>query len=129
MFPEDDSALAWNLTRSYSFIAPQLIYAECANLIWKKARRGELTPTEAEDAAAFVNDFAIETVALKELVSISVDLSLRLDHAAYDCFYLALAVLQDCPFITADGRFHRKTHATLEQIHADRCMLLASFAA
>jgi predicted nucleic acid-binding protein len=35
-------------------------------------------------------------------------LAIDLDHPAYDCLYLALAIARDCPFVTADERFLRK---------------------
>ncbi len=31
-----------------------------------------------------------------------------LDHPVYDCFYLALAIQEQYPVITADARFHDK---------------------
>jgi predicted nucleic acid-binding protein len=41
-------------------------------------------------------------------------IAIDLDHPAYDCFYLALAVDNDCQFVTADERHLRK----LDQIAA-----------
>jgi predicted nucleic acid-binding protein len=127
IFPEEHSEHAWALRRRYSLIAPQLIYAECANIVWKKLRRQELTREEASGAGSFVDEFTIEVAALHELVPLAIDLSLRLDHPAYDCFYLALAAIQQCPLVTADGRLHRKVHATLPHEYAERCVMLEAF--
>ena len=38
-------------------------------------------------------------------------LAIRLNHPAYDCAYLALAMAQARPFITADKSFVRKIQA------------------
>lgn len=38
----------------------------------------------------------------------ALDLSLKLDHPAYDCFYLALAETRASDLVTADGAFLRK---------------------
>jgi predicted nucleic acid-binding protein len=35
-------------------------------------------------------------------------IAIELDHPAYDCVYLALAVESNCRFVTADERFPRK---------------------
>lgn len=35
-------------------------------------------------------------------------LSIDLDHAAYDCIYLSLALAKDWRFVTADARLERK---------------------
>ena len=35
-------------------------------------------------------------------------LAADLDHPAYDCFYLALAIQTQYPVVTADARFHDK---------------------
>jgi predicted nucleic acid-binding protein len=37
-------------------------------------------------------------------------MSIEIDHAAYDCVYLALAIDNKCQFVTADERFLRKIH-------------------
>ena len=38
------------------------------------------------------------------LTAEAVGLSIRLQHPAYDCFYLALARRTGCPLVTADRR-------------------------
>jgi predicted nucleic acid-binding protein len=126
--PEADSEIAEALVGPYRLIAPQLIYAECTNILWKMIRRGELAVDEALKAATVVDDFAIHTVSMRELVPLAIDLSFRLDHAAYDCFYLALALLQNCPMITADAKLRQKVHSRLSQHEASCCVMLDSFA-
>jgi predicted nucleic acid-binding protein len=46
-----------------------------------------------------------------------------LDHAVYDCAYLALALHLDARYVTADQRFWRKTQGRPEL--ADRVLRLA----
>ncbi len=125
--PEPDSGAAIALIGQYRLSAPQLIYAECANILWKLARRGELSVEEVSRASMLVDDFAVHTVSMRELVPLALDLSVRLDHAVYDCFYLAMALLQDCPMVTADMTLIRKARARLDSREAERCVLLTSF--
>lgn len=126
LVPEDDSAQALEIANAHELIAPQLIYAECANIVWKKVRRGELTLREAQEAAMFIDTFFVRTVAMRELVPVALDLSLHLDHSAYDCFYYALAVLEDCRFVTADTKLRDRIAATLGEAEAERCLLLGA---
>jgi predicted nucleic acid-binding protein len=37
-------------------------------------------------------------------------ISIEIDHPAYDCVYLDLAVEKKCPFVTTDERFLRQLH-------------------
>lgn len=124
LVPEDDHEKALTARRDHDFIAPQLIYAECANIVWKKVRKGELTAQEARESALFIDTYDIKTVAVRDLVPIALDLSLHLDHAAYDCFYLALALLEDCPFLTADVKLRDKVHSRMGALDAQRCLIL-----
>lgn len=60
--PEDDSSRALALRTSHSFMAPQLILAEIANIIWKKNQRRELSGDEADVALGLLLMAGIEYV-------------------------------------------------------------------
>ncbi len=107
--PEVHSAAArrW-LDASHDYIAPDLVFPEAGNAIWKKVRRGELNP---EDAQNLVNDLAatgIEAVSMRGLVSDAHELAVRTGITVYDATYLALAVRLQTQVITGDDRFARK---------------------
>lgn len=89
-------------------IAPELLPAECANILWKKVRRRELTEDEALFAARLLQAVDIELLPTRSLLEAATRLAVALDHPAYDCLYIALAVERDCRFITADERLLRK---------------------
>ena len=129
LFPEDGFEQAKALRHSYRCIAPQIVYAECSNVIWKKVRRSELTKSEALRATTFVETLPVEVVSLRELVPLAMELSLALDHAVYDCFYLALAAIQKCQMVTADAKLHRKVHSLLPPEAATGCYMLGAFPA
>jgi len=50
VFPEHDSNRA-GLLLDHSLVAPDLLFAECANILWRKVRRIELTKKQANIAA------------------------------------------------------------------------------
>jgi predicted nucleic acid-binding protein len=96
------------LRQKAKLIAPELLVAECANILWKKVQRNELSKEEALLAARLLQGAEIELLPTRSLFEAATRLSIELDHPAYDCLYLALAVENECRFVTADERFLRK---------------------
>ncbi len=88
--------------------APDLLVAECANILWKKVGRDELSEVEAILAARLLQRADIELEPMRRLLEPAARLALALDHPAYDCIYLALAEALSCPMVTADKRLYRK---------------------
>ena len=105
---EEGTPQALALRQRAKLIAPELLVAECANILWKKAARGELSKEEAILAAKLLHSAEVELLPMRSLFETATSLAIELDHPAYDCIYLALAVENDCPFVTADDRFLRK---------------------
>lgn len=116
---EDGTPQALALRRMAKLIAPELLVAECANILWKKVRRDELSRDEARLAARLLQTAEIELLPTRSLLETATRIAIELDHPAYDCLYLALAVEKGCPFVTADQRFLRKLaqrrHASLRR--------------
>jgi predicted nucleic acid-binding protein len=79
--------------------------AELGNVLWKKVRAGELTPSEAQEiAAAFVSAPPVVLWPSAPLLSPALEVALRYGRSVYDSLYLAIALAQGCPLITADAR-------------------------
>ena len=124
LITEDGSAEADSLFREHSLIAPDLIVPECANIIWKKVRRGQLSRESATLVGESLKNLNVGIYATLSLAPTAVSLAIRLDHPAYDLFYLALALIERCAFVTADETLSRKAAAPdLPQIR-----LLSTFA-
>jgi predicted nucleic acid-binding protein len=105
--PEPGTEAALALRRERLF-APELLIPECANVLWKKVKRRELTETEALLAARLLERADVELQPMRTLLDPAVRLAMALDHPAYDCIYLALAEAIDGEFATADRAFYRK---------------------
>jgi predicted nucleic acid-binding protein len=88
-------------------VAPALWEAECANILWKKVKRGEISGGEAGIAAKLLSRFGVELAFREPELSAVLELALALDHPPYDCVYLALAEKRGIPLITADERLLR----------------------
>lgn len=77
---------------------------ECAQALWRKTRLGDLS---AEDASLRLHELhaidldALETDSVSES---ALALALSLDHAVYDCAYVALALAESAALVTADRK-------------------------
>ncbi|MGH7048881.1 MAG: type II toxin-antitoxin system VapC family toxin [Stellaceae bacterium] len=100
------------LRRGNRLFAPELLVAECANALWRKARLAELTEDEAVFAARLLQRADIELMPMRPLLERATRLAIALDHPAYDCLYLALAESLSCDLATADERFAAKSLPT-----------------
>ena len=105
---EDGTELALALRQHARLVAPDLIIPECSNILWKKVQRKELSKDEALIAARLLQSAEMELVPARALMESATRLAIELDHPAYDCIYLALAVEIGCRFVTADERLVHK---------------------
>jgi predicted nucleic acid-binding protein len=99
------------LLRRDSLAAPDLLVPECANILWKKVRRKELSEVEAMLAARLIARAEVQLEPMRRLLEPATKLAIALDHPAYDCIYLALAEAMSCALVTADEQLYRKALA------------------
>ena len=92
------------LEQDHEYLAPDLLFAETANTIWKKMRRGELSPGQGERLVTDLGTIAVETVPVRTLASDACSLAATTGRSVYDALYLALALRLDTQMITADER-------------------------
>ena len=122
---EDGTPEALALLDGGSLSAPDLLIPECANILWKKVRRSELQTDEAIMAARLLQRSDVEIVPTRGLMEEALKLSIDLDHAAYDCIYLSLALEKDWRFVTADERLSRKLGQLKNSRFDGKIMLLS----
>lgn len=82
---------------------PDLLFAEVANVLWKSWRRGDFV--QMPDGLARLANCFQRVTPCAQLLTSAAALAVALNHPAYDCFYLAMAIAEDEPLITADRRF------------------------
>ena len=107
--PEVDSKAArdW-LNAPHDYVAPDLLFPEAGNAVWKKVRRGEFSPEDGQQLVTDLSAIAVEAVPMRSLVSDAHVLALRTGITVYDATYLALAVRLETKVITGDDRFVRR---------------------
>lgn len=87
-----------------SVVAPDLLFAEVGNTLWKKTLRGELTAAESRQLMQNVEHIAVETVPCRDLATDAHALALVTSRSVYDAMYLALAARLETRVVTADER-------------------------
>jgi len=92
------------LILSHAYFAPDLLFAETANAIWKKIRRGELTTVRGQQLVEDIGRIAVETVSCRMLAEDAHALANATGRTVYDSLYLALAIRLKTRMITADDR-------------------------
>lgn len=100
----DQAALL--LDTEFALIAPELLFAEAANALWASCRRGDISKADLAEAVDVLKAMPVGVPAsMRQLTPSASRLSLDLNHPVYDCFYLALALREQYPVVTADRRF------------------------
>jgi len=96
------------LARDYRLTAPDLVFAEAANILWKRVRRKEMTPTQAQSVQLGLFDIPIDVFEIAALTSDALRLAAETNATVYDCMYLALALRNGFLLVTADQRLCRR---------------------
>jgi len=92
------------LTLAHEYFAPDLLFAETANTIWKKIRRAELTAEHGRQLVEDIGRVAVETVRCRVLAVDAHELANATGRTVYDSLYLALAIRLKTRMLTADER-------------------------
>ncbi len=104
--PEVYAAPAHRLLRQdTTLLAPDLVWAEVGNALWRKWRAGELTATEVERILSDFRRFPLRIHSGESLYGVAWAVAQASGRTFYDCLYLALAMSSGCPVVTADRRF------------------------
>lgn len=99
------------LDEGATLIAPALVFAEASNALWAMHRRGDLTRDDLAEAVDVLKAAPLAVpVSMRRLAASALRLAVDLGHPAYDCYYLALAMQEQYPVITADTRFFDRVH-------------------
>lgn len=87
--------------------APDLLLPEFTNILRKKLRSGQITIEQGQSAIVAIRAAFAYFVPATELAQDAFILADRLDHSAYDCFFLACAIGRGV-LVSADEVFIRK---------------------
>jgi predicted nucleic acid-binding protein len=111
---EEGSDRAAAILESHAtLIAPDLIVAEACNAAWRSWRAGGLHPAQRAAVAEKLPAALDAIIPCAGLAPRAMALAAKLDHPAYDCFYLALAEQRAATLVTADRRLLSRVAGTV----------------
>jgi predicted nucleic acid-binding protein len=90
------------------FYIPDLLFIECANILWKHVRRFGYPAESALEDMVDLRALALQSVSTADLIADALTIALAYEISAYDACYVALAHRLSVPFVTADEALVRK---------------------
>jgi len=87
-----------------SLVAPDLIFPEVGNILWKKHLRKELNRSEVTLIVDAIVSMPMEIEASQPLLPTAVDLGLACGITVYDAIYVSLAMIREMVLMTADRK-------------------------
>ena len=87
-----------------SLLAPDLIYAELGNIVWKRHTMQGLPADDARRIVDAVRTLPLATTSAADLLDDAYRLAVAHRRTVYDALYLALGLREGCSFVTADER-------------------------
>jgi len=102
---EPGSEAAARLQREEPLAAPDLMIVECANVLWKKARRRDISRGQAELGLTAIRATPVRLLRTNDYAATAQALAFDLDQTAYDALYLAVALTERATLVTADAAF------------------------
>jgi predicted nucleic acid-binding protein len=97
-------------------LAPDLIYPEFANAVWKRVGRDRLSP---EDGTAIIATFLalpFEITSSSSLLVPAYRLAVEHRRSVYDALFLALGLEAGAEVVTADEPLYQAVHAHLPHV-------------
>ena len=103
----DSEKFLSDLESATEVLAPDLFYAEATNTAWKFHHIEDASVKESQlllaNAIALIDTFT-KTESLSED---ALNLACKIEHSAYDCFYLTLASKEKAGLLTKDKRLSK----------------------
>jgi predicted nucleic acid-binding protein len=104
--PEVHAEAARRLLREGTTLwAPDLIWAEVANALWRKWREKELSAEAVQEILTDFRRFPLRIHSGESLYDVAWPVAQSSGRTFYDSLYLALAMSAGCLLVTADLRF------------------------
>jgi predicted nucleic acid-binding protein len=92
------------LDESHELATPDLMWPELGNVLWKKARAGQLTGRERARIVRALDQVPLTVFPSRLVLEGALEFAVATGRSVYDGVYVALAMVLECPLVTADER-------------------------
>lgn len=99
-----DEVMARVAAGGLSLYAPDLLYPETGNILWKKQRLKELTVAEAEEIADAITALPISIEPSRPVMLLALAIAGSSGVTVYDAMYVAVARIYESSVLTADKK-------------------------
>lgn len=99
-----------------TLIAPDLIYAEFGNIIWKIQRFHGLEAQDAQMILGLFQEIQLNIFPASELLKDAYQFAVNYQRTIYDSLYLVLSLRENCKFITADEKLYNAISQNISNI-------------
>ena len=103
-------------SQQITLIAPDLIYAEIGNIVWKIQRFQNLTNQEAEMILDLFQQIQLKIFPADELLKDAYQFAVNYQRTVYDSLYVVLSIRENCKFITADEKLYNYIYRKIPNI-------------
>jgi len=90
--------------KNIDLFAPDLIYPEAGNILWKKHRLKELTHSEVEEITDAILTLHLKIEPSRPLIPLALDIAIVYGITVYDAIYVSLANVYETTMMTADRK-------------------------
>lgn len=93
-----------------ALIAPDLIYAEMGNIVWKIQRFQGLNQKDAQNIINLFQKMQIKVISANQLLQDAYKFAIEYERSVYDSLYVVLSIKENCRFISADEKLYNAIH-------------------
>ncbi len=97
-------------------LAPSLLLAEVANVLWQKVERHLLSPDDPVIRQPPTEWFPFEFVEITGLIEEALKMAMAHHVSVYDAVYVALAVRERAPLYTADAALRQRVPPSVARL-------------
>lgn len=94
------------LEGQYALRAPDLIFSEFGNVLWKRFRKGQISRKEAIVTTEALLALPLQVESSQSLIPAALEIACSAHRTVYDSLYLAVAIAYQCRVVTADSKLH-----------------------
>lgn len=106
-FPEIHGDAAGRLLEGeHSLHAPDLIFSEFGNVLWKRFRKNQISRKESSATIDTFLMMPLQVQSTQSLISLALEIACGTHRTVYDSLYLAAATVHQLPFVTADSKLY-----------------------